>query len=269
MTIAEINEKLAEATTLFSQNVLADESGFHLVLSGPAELAGLPDFVIDSAKAAAMERRIENAHVITLSRSLVVPFLTFSTRRDLREKVYRAWMSRGEGLTGADKTMRPLRDIMALRQEQASLLLCQFRRVRHRRHHGRISGRRSRVLAQVEPGQARMNEERAALQAIADREAPARHSRPGTGAFYAEKVRLAKYALDNAELKPYFSLERMTEAAFDCASRLFGLTFTARPDIAAYHPDVQGVRSPRRRKAEGDFPCTTILRGPPKGAARG
>ncbi|MBL8514809.1 MAG: M3 family metallopeptidase, partial [Betaproteobacteria bacterium] len=239
---AAITEKLAEVTTLFSQNVLADESGFQLELRDPAELAGLPDFVIDSAKAAAVERGIENVHVITLSRSLVVPFLTFSTRRDLREKAYRAWTSRGEGLTGADKNNAPLiRDIMTLRQEQAALL--GYTSYADYATADTMAGSPTAVrglLDQVwEPAKARMKEERAALQAIADREAPGTTIEAWDWRFYAEKVRHAQYALDNAELKPYFSLERMTEAAFDCASRLFGLTFTARPDLKAYHPDVQ------------------------------
>jgi peptidyl-dipeptidase Dcp len=239
---AAITEKLAEVTTLFSQNVLADESGFQLVLRDPAELAGLPDFVIDSAKAAATERGIENAHVITLSRSLVVPFLTFSTRRDLREKAYRAWTSRGEGLTGAEKNNAPLiRDIMALRQEQATLLgYANYAEYATADTMAGTPAAVRRLLDQVwEPAKARMKEERASLQAIADREAPGTVIEAWDWRFYAEKVRHSQYALDNAELKPYFSLDRMTEAAFDCASRLFGLTFTARPDIAAYHPDVK------------------------------
>ncbi len=239
---AAITEKLAELTTLFSQNVLADESGFQLVLRDPADLAGLPDFVIDSAKAAAVERGIQDAHVITLSRSLVVPFLTFSTRRDLREKAYRAWASRGEGLTGADKDNAPLiRDIMSLRQEQASLL--GYANYAEYATDDTMAGSPAAVqklLDQVwEPAKARMAEERAALQAVADQEAPGTTVEAWDWRYYAEKVRQSKYALDDAELKPYFSLERMIEAAFGCASRLFGLTFTARPDIAAYHPDVQ------------------------------
>ncbi len=239
---AEITEKLAELTTLFSQNVLADESGFQLVLRDAAELAGLPAFVVDAAKAAAVERGIENAHVITLSRSLVVPFLTFSTRRDLREKAYRAWTSRGEGLVSPDKHNGPLiRDIMALRQEQASLL--GYASYADYATDDTMAGSPAAVRALLdqvwEPAKARMAEERAALQAIADREAPGTVIEAWDWRFYAEKVRHSQYALDNAELKPYFSLERMTEAAFDCASRLFGLTFKARPDLRAYHPDVK------------------------------
>ncbi|MBL8520008.1 MAG: M3 family metallopeptidase [Betaproteobacteria bacterium] len=241
---AAITERLAALTTLFAQNVLADESGFQLVLRGPAELAGLPPFLVAAAKEAAVERAITDAdaHVITLSRSLVVPFLTFSTRRDLREKAYRAWTSRGEGLSGADKANAPLiREIMALRHEQATLLgYPNYAAYATDDTMARSPEAVRGLLDQVwEPAKARMAGERAALQAIADREAPGCAIEAWDWRFYAEKVRHAQYALDDAELKPYFSLDRMVEAAFDCATRLFGLTFTARPDIAAYHPDVR------------------------------
>ena len=243
---AAITEKLAELTTLFSQNVLADEAQYQLLLKEEDELAGLPEFLRAAAKQAGAERSID-AHVITLSRSLIVPFLTFSTRRDLRELAFKAWIARGEGtIAGEGKyNNNPvIREIMALRLEQANL-------------HGyacyadyalvdtmaKNKAAVTDLLQQVwVPAKARAEEERAALQALADVENAA-HGKFNIEAwdwrYYAEKVRQVRYDLDDAMVKPYFSLDRMVEAIFDCAQRLFGLTFILAPDIKGYHPDVK------------------------------
>ena len=237
---AEVMQRLADLTTRFGQNVLADESGYHLVLKSEAEFAGLPDFVRAAARQAASERGIADAGVITLSRSHIVPFLTFSERRDLREQAWRAWTTRGEH-PGASDNRGIAAEILALRLEQARL-------------HGYASyadyaladtmaGTQEAVtslLMQVwRPATARAAAERAALEALARSRGEPATIEPWDWRFYSEKVRQVRYALDEAEVKPYFPLERITEAAFDCAGRLFGLTFVARPEIAVYHPDVK------------------------------
>ena len=237
---AEVMQRLADLTTRFGQNVLADESGFHLVLRSEADFAGLPDFVRAAARQAASERGVADAGVITLSRSHIVPFLTFSERRDLREQAWRAWTSRGEH-SGASDNRGIAAEILALRLEQARL-------------HGYASyadyaladtmaGTQEAVtslLMQVwRPATARAAAERAALEALALSRGEPATIEPWDWRFYAEKVRQVRYALDEAEVKPYFPLERITEAAFDCAGRLFGLSFVARPEIAVYHPDVK------------------------------
>ena len=244
---ADVTEKLAELTTLFSQNVLADEAEYQLVLKGDKDLAGLPDFLRASAKQAAAERGVDG-HVITLSRSLIVPFLTFSTRRDLRETAFKAWIARGEGVISAEgkyNNLPVIRDIMALRLEQAQL-------------HGykcyadyalvdTMAGSKEAVADLLKevwvPAKARTADEREALQALADAENAGTGKQfkvqPWDWRYYAEKVRQARYDLDDAAVKPYFSLDRMVEGAFDCARRLFGLTFTALPELKAYHPDVK------------------------------
>ena len=237
---AEVMQRLADLTTRFGQNVLADESGYHLVLKSEAEFAGLPDFVRAAARQAASERGIADAGVITLSRSHIVPFLTFSERRDLREQAWRAWTTRGEH-PGASDNRGIAAEILALRLEQARL-------------HGYASyadyaladtmaGTQEAVtslLMQVwRPATARAAEERIALEALALSRGEPATIEPWDWRFYAEKVRQVRYALDEAEVKPYFPLERITEAAFDCAGRLFGLSFVARPDIVVYHADVQ------------------------------
>jgi peptidyl-dipeptidase Dcp len=235
---AQVMEQLAELTTLFAQNVLHDEASYQLLLQGEADLAGLPGFLRDAARQAASERGLAEGHVITLSRSLIVPFLTFSERRDLREAAWRAWVGRGEHAGEHDN--RPVaRKILELRSEQAAL-------------HGQASyadyaltdtmaGTRAavyRLLDDVWPrALAAVQREREELQQIpgaADQPIEAWDWR-----YWAEKVRQQRYALDDAQIKPYFPLSRVVQAAFDCASRLFGLRFTAREDLPVYHPDVK------------------------------
>jgi peptidyl-dipeptidase Dcp len=237
---AEVMARLAELTTRFGQNVLADESSFQLILKTDAEAAGLPDFVRAATTQAALDRGIEEGLLVTLSRSHVVPFLTFSERRDLREQAWRAWTTRGEH-AGPHDNRAIAREILALRREQARL-------------HGSASyadyaladtmaGSQAAVtalLAQVwEPAKARAAEELESLKALALSRGENLRLEPWDWRYYAEKLRQVRYALDEATVKPYFPLSRMVEAAFDCAQRLFGISFTPKPDVAAYHPDVK------------------------------
>ncbi|HEX7384966.1 MAG TPA: M3 family metallopeptidase [Burkholderiaceae bacterium] len=235
-------QRLAEATTRFAQNVLADENEWQLVLRGDDELRGLPSFVRDAARQAAAERGVEgdDAHAITLSRSLIEPFLAFSERRDLREAAWRAWTTRGEH--AGDHDNRPLlREILVLRAEQA-------------RAHGHASyadyaladtmaGTPAAARALLEqawvPALRRAERERADLEALARAAGEPTPIEPWDWRFLAERVRRERFDLDEAEVKPYFALERMVQAAFDCAHRLFGIDFVPRPELRAYHPDVR------------------------------
>jgi peptidyl-dipeptidase Dcp len=236
---AEIVRRLAELTTRFGQNVLADEAGYRLELRDEADLAGLPDFVRAAARQAGAERGFD-VPVVTLSRSLVVPFLTFSERRDLRERAWRAWTTRGEHEGAHDN--RPIaREILALRCELAGL-----HGARSYAEHAlqdtmaREPGHVRTLLEQVwKPACARAAQELEALEALAlSRDEPARIE-PWDWLFYAEKVRKVRYDFDEAQVKPYFALDRMVAAAFDCAGRLFGLSFVEQPQVPAYHPDVK------------------------------
>jgi len=236
---AQVMERLAELTTRFAQNVLADEAAYRLVLRSEAELAGLPDFVRAAARQAAIERGLDG-HVITLSRSLIVPFLTFSDRRDLREQAWRAWVGRGEHDGEADNRTL-VREILELRAEQARL-------------HGhacyadfaledtmaREQGAVMRLLSNVwQRAQTALERERAQLQALRDAEGVPGAIECWDWRYWAEKVRKRSYAIDDAEVKPYFALERMVAAAFDCAERLFGIRLVERADLPVYHPDVK------------------------------
>jgi len=237
---AAISERLAGLQTTFSQNVLHDESSWTLWLEGERDLAGLPDFVRAAAREAAQQRSRPAGWAITLSRSLVAPFLTYSDRRDLREAAFRAWTQRGEHEGEHDN--RPVaREILALRHEQARLMgyasFAEYALV------DRMAGTPAavaRLLEQVwTPAKKRAAEERDALAALAASRGESITIEPWDWRYYAEKVRQVRYAVDDAAVKPYFALDRVVEAAFDCAQRLFGLRFIPQPGIAAYHPDVK------------------------------
>lgn len=244
---AQIMQRLAALTTQFGQNVLADESDFQLVLRTDAEQAGLPDFVRAAMRQAALDRGIEGGLLVTLSRSHIVPFLTFSERRDLREQAWRAWTSRGEH-TGEHDNREVAREILALRREQARLH--GFESYADYALSDTMAGAQAavgRLLTQVwEPAKARAADELEALQAMAVSRGDTAAIEAWDWRYYAEKVRQLRYGLDEAEIKPYFSLDRMVEALFGCAQRLFGLSFELRPELKAYHPDVRiyEVRGP-------------------------
>jgi peptidyl-dipeptidase Dcp len=235
---AAIAERLAHLHTQFTQNLLADESSYQLPLKTEADLAGLPDFLRDAARSAAQERGVEG-YVITLSRSLVEPFLTWSSRRDLREIAWRAWTGRGET---PERDNRPLaREILALRLEQARLL--GYDNFADYALADRMAGKPAAVhelLSQVwEPAKASAEAERQALAAQAAALGESIDIEPWDWYRLAEKVRAARYTLDDAEVKPYFSLDAMLSAMFDCAGRLFGLKFIEQAGIPLYHPDVR------------------------------
>ena len=230
--------RLAELATRFGQNVLHDESSFALALPDEAALAGLPDSVRAAAAQAGADRGLAQP-VITLGRSLVLPFLSFSQRRDLREQVWRAWVGRGEQ-PGAHDNRPVAREMLALRQRQARLMGCanfaEFKLV------DTMAGSPAQVWALLDQVWQRalpaLDAERALLrQAMAD--AGVDHPlQAWDWRYWAEQVRQRHFALDEAALKPYFALPNMVAAAFECAQRLFGLRFERRPDLAAYHPDV-------------------------------
>ncbi len=237
----EIMEELARQTTRFGQNVLHDEATWQLPLAGEADLAGLPDFVRATAAQAARDRGASATHIITLSRSLIVPFLTFSERRDLREQAWRAWVGRGEH--DGEHDNRPVaREILRLRNAQARLhghasyadyALTDTMAGTQAAVKGLLDDVWPRALDAVE------RERRMLREAMVDAGAGAQALEDWDWRYWAEKVRVARYAVDDAALKPYFRLENMVAAAFDCAQRLFGLRFTHRADLPVYHPDVK------------------------------
>ncbi len=236
--MAAISERLAILHTQFGQNVLHDEKAWHLPLA-ESDLDGLPEFVRGGARQAAAERGLDG-YAVTLSRSLIEPFLTFSARRDLRQVAHAAWTARGTH-PGAHDNRVLIPDILALRQERARLLgYPDYAAYRLADTMAGSSEAAEGLLAEVwEPAKRKAAAERDRLLALARREGFNGALAPWDWRYYAEKVRRADYAVDEEELKPYFPFANMQQAAFDTAGRLFGLTFTRRMDVPAYHPDVE------------------------------
>jgi peptidyl-dipeptidase Dcp len=250
--LAQLNQRLATLFTSFSQNVLADEESYVVVLDAQADLAGLPESVRAGAAAAAEERGLHGRWAITNTRSSVEPFLSFSARRDLREKVWRNFVNRGDNGDAHDNNAI-VAEILKLRAERAALL--GYATHAHWRLQDSMAKTPEAALALMEavwkPAVARVREEVADMQAIADREgakiasvgtAPALRGgasiAPWDYRYYAEKVRKAKYDLDQNEIKPYLQLDKLREGMFWVAGELFGFTFTPVTGLPVYHPDV-------------------------------
>jgi peptidyl-dipeptidase Dcp len=238
--LAEITERLAVLGTEFSQNVLADESSYALVLEDESDLAGLPDSLREAAANAAEERGMPGRHVITLSRSSVEPFLQFSSRRDLRETAFKAWAARGEN-GGATDNRAIIAEMMKLRAERAALLGYEtFADYRLEDTMAKTPAAALGLLHAVwEPAREKAMRDAEAMQAMIQSEGGNFTLAPWDWRYYAERRRKAEFDFDEGALKPYLQLEKMIEAAFDTAHRLFGLSFTARPDIPLYHPDAR------------------------------
>jgi peptidyl-dipeptidase Dcp len=236
--LSAINQRLAEIGTAFSQNLLKDEARWTLPLA-ETDLAGLPDSLKAAMQQTAKERGMEG-YVLTLARSIVEPFLTFSSRRDLRETAFRAWISRGE-MGGETDNRALIAEMVALRAEKAKLL--GFSSFAHYKLDDTMAKTPEAVMGLLElvwtPAKARAAREAKDLAALAREEGQSDPIAPWDWRYFADKLRRARFALDEAELKPYFQLDQIIAAAFDVASRLFGLSFTPRPDLKGYHPDMR------------------------------
>ncbi|MBC8131282.1 MAG: M3 family metallopeptidase, partial [Rhizobiaceae bacterium] len=250
--LAEIDARLSELGTGFSQNILADERGFVLAL-GEGDLVGLPGDLRSAMAEAARERGLASdgakPYALTLSRSIVVPFLTFSDRRDLRESAFRAWIARGEN-DGPTDNRAVLAEILALRAEKAKLLgYASFAAYKLDDAMAKTPGAVRDLLEQVwVRARERAVADAIALSGLAVAEGGNGPLEPWDWRYFAEKRRKAEFDFDDAEVKPYFELDRMIEAAFDVASRLFGLSFERLAEREAWHPD---VRVWRVRNADG------------------
>jgi len=238
--LAEITERLASLGTQFSQNVLADEKAYRLVLESEEDLAGLPSFLRDVAAQAAAESGLAGKYVITLSRSSIEPFLQFSSRRDLREQAFKAWIRRGEGGGATDNTAI-IAEMVRLRAERAKLLGYEtFADFKLADTMAKTPEAVRSLLDEVwAPARRRAMQERDDLQAHAQTQGDNIVIEPWDWRYYAEQVRIARHNLDEAAIKPYFQLDRIIEAAFETANRLFGLSFEELRDFPRYHPDIR------------------------------
>ncbi|GAC1560793.1 MAG: M3 family metallopeptidase [Beijerinckiaceae bacterium] len=246
--LGEIIERLSVLSTLFSQNVLADVAQYGLVLQGEADLAGLPASLLASAARTAEEKGHPGKHIITLARSDVDTFLQSSTRRDLREALFRAWTMRGESGKATDNRAI-MAEIVRLRDERAKLLgYATFADYKLDDTMAKTPAYVRELLDQVwAPARARANDERATLQMKANEEGANFDIAAHDWRFYAEKVRKEVHDFDEAALKPYLQLDNMIAAAFYTATKLFGLQFEEVHGLALYHPDVRAFDVRDRR----------------------
>jgi len=235
--LKEVKERLAVLSTQFAQNVLADERDWVMEVAD-ADLDGLPAFVVDAARAAGAERG-RAGPVITLSRSLIVPFLQFSPRRDLREKAWRAWAARGAN-GGATDNRALAAEILKLREERARLLgYDSFAAFKLEPEMAKTPGNVRDLLMRVwDPARRRALADQAALTAMLHADGVNGDLEPWDWRYYAERRRRALHDLDEEAIKPFLPLDGMIAAAFDVAQRLFGLSF-APLDVPLHHPDAR------------------------------
>lgn len=237
--MAEINERLAHLGTAFGHHLLGEEQDWFMEL-GEADLDGLSDTFVASARAAADERGLPGKAIMTLSRSFVEPFLKSSTRRDLREKVFKAFTARGDNGNANDNNATIV-EILSLREESAKLLgFPTFAAYRLEDSMAKTPEAVRGLLERVwKPARARALADRDSLQELVAEEGDNFALAPWDWRYYAEKLRQRRANFDDAAIRPYLVLEHMIDAAFDCATRLFGVTFTERKDVPVWHPDVR------------------------------
>ncbi len=242
--LTAVKGRLAVLGTEFSQNLLAEERGWFMELQ-EADLEGLPDFVVASARAAGEEKGVAGP-VVTLSRSLIVPFLQFSPRRALRQRAYEAWVARGANGNAHDNRAIAA-EILALRHERAQLLgYASFADYKLEPEMAKTPQAVRDLLMRVwQPARAKALQDAAVLEEMLRADGIAGPLEPWDWRYYSEKRRKAEHDLDEAALKPFLSLDAMLAAQFDCANRLFGLEFRELPG-PFYHADVRGWEVTRK-----------------------
>src|SRR5262249_32208849 len=252
--LATIAARISVLGTRFSQNLLADEQAFVLILDGEADLAGLPEAIRAAAAQTANERGHKGKHAITLSRSSIEPFLQYSARRDLRETAFNAWIMRG-AKGGKTDNRKIVAEILALRAERARLL--GFKTAAHLAldfSMAKTPDNARKLLMEVwGPARSRAGEERNQLQRCVQAEGGNFELAAWDWRYYAERVRKAQFAVDDGEIKPYLQLDCIIAAAFDVAGKLFGLTFSERKDLPVYHPEVRAFEAKRGGRHVGLF----------------
>ncbi|MGD0782255.1 MAG: M3 family metallopeptidase, partial [Candidatus Aminicenantales bacterium] len=238
--LRRVNEELAVLAQRFGQNVLAEDNGFTLVLDKKEDLAGLPDDMITSAAEAAKAAGQDGKWVFTLHKPSCIPFFQYSSRRDLREKLFKAFIKRGDnGDANDNKTI--LSKIAALRVTRANLL-------GYKTHADYVLEENMaktpaavyKLLDQVwTPALATAKAEARELEAMMHKDGIGGKLQPWDWWYYADKLKKAKYDLDDEALRPYFELKAVRQGAFEVAGKLWGLRFEKRTDIPVYHPDVE------------------------------
>lgn len=263
--LTAVKSQLAVLGTKFSQNVLADERAWYMELA-EADLVGLPDFVLSAARAAGAEKGL-GGPVVTLSRSIIVPFLQFSPRRDLRQKAYEAWGQRGAN-GGATDNRAVAAETLHLREERARLLgYPSFAAYKLEPEMAKTPARVRDLLMRVwAPAKRKALADAEVLEAMLHADGIAGPLEAWDWRYYSEKRRKAEHDLDEALLKPYLSLDAMLGAMFDCASRLFGLEFSPL-EVPLYHPDCRAWEVSRRGEHVAVFIGDYFARGSKRSGA--
>ena len=265
--LRELNQKLAMLSLKFGDNLLAETNDFKLVLENRDDLAGLPPSVIAMAEATAQQLKMPGKWVFTVQVPSMTPFLQYSTRRDLRERIYRGYIMRGD--RGNDRDNKEtVRQIVNLRVEKARLLGYASHadfvvEVNMAKTPAAVDAFLKRLW---DPALARARAEVADMQAIIDRDGGKFNLAPWDWWYYSEKVRQEKYALDDAALRPYFRLENVRQGIFTLCDRLYGLKFTERRDVPVYNPEVQVYEV---REANGAYVGVLYLDFHPRPSKRG
>jgi len=237
--LRELNEKLALLELQFGNNVMADNNAFTMVLENKEDLAGLPQSVIDAAAEAAKENKLDGKWLFTVDKPSMIPFLQYSDRRELREKLYRGYFMRGNNNNENDNKEN-IQQIVALRLEKANLL-------GYENHASFILDRNmSKTPEKVyeltktvwDASIPVVKQEAADIQAMMDSEKKNEKLEPWDWWYYSEKIRKEKYDLDEEMLRPYFSLDNVREGIFTLSDKLYGITFIKMENIPVYHPDV-------------------------------
>ncbi|MBI1212843.1 MAG: M3 family peptidase [Alphaproteobacteria bacterium] len=238
--LGEINKRLASLYTTFGQNELADEENYMLVVDNEADLAGLPDNLKAAAAGAAERKGKKGKWVFTNTRSSMEPFITYSSKRDLREKGWRMWIMRGDN-PGEHNNIATISEILRLRTEKARLL--GFPTHAHWQLDNNMAKTPDAAMALMmkvwKAAVARVHEEVADMQAIADKEGAGIKIEPWDYRYYAEKVRKAKYDLDQTEISQYLQLEKIREGMFWAAGQLYNMEFVEVHGVPTYHPDMR------------------------------
>lgn len=238
--LRELNQELSLLTVKFGENVLAETNAFKLVIEDRADLAGLPASVVALAAEAARQAGLEGKWLFTIQVPSLVPFLQYSEKQELREKLFRAYIMKGDNGNEFDNKEN-VRRIIALRQQRARLLGYETHahfvlEKNMAKNPDTVSGFLKKLWA---PTLIKAKSEAAALQALIDREGGKFKLAPWDWWYYTEKLRQEKYALDDAALRPYFKLENVRHGIFTLCGKLYGLKFVEQPDLPRYHPEVQ------------------------------
>jgi len=265
--LRELNQQLAMLSLRFGDNLLAETNDFKLVLENREDLAGLPPSVVAMAEGTGRQLNLPGKWVFTVQVPSMTPFLQYSTRRDLREKIYRAYIMRGD--RGNDRDNKDIvGQIVNLRSEKAKLLgYASHAAFVLETNMAKTPAAVDAFLKRLwDPALGRAKGEVADMQAVIDRDGGKFKLAPWDWWHYAEKVRQEKYALDDTALRPYFKLENVRQGIFTLCDKLYGLKFVERRDIPVYNPEVQVFEV---READGRYVGVLYMDFHPRPSKRG